>query len=128
MCAAKFNDFLKEYTDPITGEQKYMEQLVRTSTKSWNWKQPYSCAGASVGKHTAGAQAEIANRKRKVLEVEIDDVESVRAQSRMHQLSQQPYWLLTLAPGMLAARLPHHAADPTSARASHHVIACLCWQ
>ncbi|KAK9837164.1 hypothetical protein WJX81_007375, partial [Elliptochloris bilobata] len=42
---AKFNDFLKEYTDPITDEQKYMEQLV-----------------------------EIANRKRRVLEVEIDDV------------------------------------------------------
>ena len=29
MCAAKFNDFIKEYTDPITDEQKYMEQLVR---------------------------------------------------------------------------------------------------
>ena len=32
MRAAKFNDFLKEYTDPITGEQKYMEQLVRRCT------------------------------------------------------------------------------------------------
>jgi hypothetical protein len=28
--AAKFIDFLKEYTDPDTGELKYVEQLVRT--------------------------------------------------------------------------------------------------
>ena len=35
-------------------------------------------------KHTACAQAEIANRKRKVLDVEIDDVESVRAPPCMH--------------------------------------------
>ena len=46
-------------------------------------------------KHTACAQAEIANRKRKVLEVEIDDVESVRAPLCM-QLAGSTGWLFSL--------------------------------
>ena len=67
-----------------------------------------------MGERTAGVQVEIANRKRKVLEVEIDDVDSVRAPLRASTASAA----LLASDATLAARLPHQAPDPTGVRFS----------
>ena len=80
---ALFNNFLKEYTDATIDEQKYMVQLV--SARQWSSLMP-TCSGALTWQMPfhkrlmpfLACQAEIANRERKILEVDIDDVAAVR--------------------------------------------------